>query len=110
MEWRRTLFEWEVGEENNLKQLIDDKTLTQGIGDHWVWKAAEKLIYTVSSSFKRIRMEVEGDLKSLYDSFWSIKALPSMITTAWRVLVDRILTRVNLEKKGVGLESNVYMR
>jgi len=54
------------GWENNLKQLIDDKTLTQGRGDHWVWKADEKLIYTVNSAYKRLRMDVEGDLRSLW--------------------------------------------
>lgn len=81
LEWRRTLFECEVGEENNLKQLIDDKTLSQGIGDQWVWKAGEKLIYTVSSAYRRLRMEVERDLRPLYEFFWTIKVLPSTMTT-----------------------------
>jgi len=27
LEWRRTLFEWEVGEERQLKQLLENKSL-----------------------------------------------------------------------------------
>jgi len=38
--------------------------------------------------------------------FWSIKALPSALTTAWRVLKDMLPTRANLERRGLILESN----
>jgi len=54
-----------------------------------------------------LKTEGEGELRPLYEFFWTIKALPSKMTTAWRVLVDKLPTRVNLEKKGTDLDSNV---
>jgi len=35
--------------------------------------------------------------------------LPSSMTIAWRVLVDRLPTRVNLEKKWIILESSMIV-
>jgi len=83
MEWRRKLFEWEVDEVNNLMHLIDDKAIVKGAGDYWLWKPDEKLEYMVSSAYKILKTEVERELRSLYEFFWSIKALPSKMTTAW---------------------------
>jgi len=47
-----------------------------------------------------------GNFGSLFEGFWSIKALPSAMITAWRILVDRLPTQVNLEKRGIVLESS----
>lgn len=58
-------------------------------------------------------MEEEGELRTLYEFFfWSIKALPSKMTTAWRVLADRLPIRVNMEKKRVrfGKQSLCYVQ
>jgi len=42
----------------------------------------------------------------LYEALWSIKVLPSALTTSWRVLDDRLPTHANLERRGLILESN----
>jgi len=85
--------------------LLDNKTLLKG-QDQWIWKAAEKLCYTVNSTYNCLRTRDEGANSTLYEALWSIKALPSALTTAWRVLNDRLPTRANLERRGLILETN----
>jgi len=41
----------------------------------------------------------------LYNSFWKIKAFPSARVTTWRVLENKITTKVNLARCGVVVES-----
>jgi len=82
MEWRRELFEWEVDEVNNLMHLIDDNAIVKGAGDYWLWKLDEKCEYMVSSAYKTLKTKEEGELRSLYEFFCSIKALPSKMTTS----------------------------
>ena len=41
----------------------------------------------------------------IFSKLWNCKAVPSALVTAWRVLQNKIATRVNLEKRGVLVES-----
>ena len=66
VERRRTLFEWEVREANQLMNLLSDKSLTKDSQGHWVWKADENLVYTVSSTYRCLMTEVEGDFRFLW--------------------------------------------
>ena len=67
---------------------------------------AEKLSYTVNSTNNCLRTRDEGANSTLYETFWSIKALPSTLTTAWRVLNGKLPMRANLERRGLILKSN----
>jgi len=80
------LFEWEVGEANQLINLLNDKSLTKDTGNCWV--ADKNLGYMVSSTYKCLRTKEEGDFRSMYEFFWSIKVLTSCMTTAWKVMTD----------------------
>jgi len=69
VEWRRTLFEWEIGEELHLLSLLEDKSLSLGSKDQWVWKPDEGFGYIVSSTYSRLRMVEVGTFGSLYKVF-----------------------------------------
>jgi len=90
MEWKRELFEWEVDEVNNLMHLINEKALVKGVGDYWLWKPDEKLEYTVSSAYKTLKTEKEWELRSLYEFFWSIKALPSKTNMHTHIYIEHV--------------------
>ena len=51
----------------------------------------------------------EGGEKNsrFYNSFWQIKALPSAHVTTWRVIENRVATKVNLERRGIQIENNI---
>ena len=73
--------------------------------DSWIWKDVEFLAYSVKSAYVSLRREIEGENRIVYDKFWRCKALPSAHVTTWRAMSNKIATRVNLEKRGVEVES-----
>ena len=42
-----------------------------------------------------------------YNSFWRIKALPSAHVTTWKVIENRVATKVDLERWGIQIENNI---
>ena len=57
----------------------------------------EKLEYTIKSTYSLLSNEVGGEYRVLYEQLWSINALPSTQIVTWRVLLERLPTRVNME-------------
>ena len=101
------MFKWETEEERILLCFLEDNNLLKYRKESWVWMDEEKLVYTVISTYRLLRNEVSGEMRSLYENFWSIKALPSTQVVAWRILLDRLPTCVNLEGRGVTLVSKL---
>ncbi|KAK7373394.1 hypothetical protein VNO80_06800 [Phaseolus coccineus] len=75
--------------------------------EKWVWKLDESSGYSGSSAYSRLRLVEDGTYDSIYEDFWSSKSLPSSMTTASRVSADRLPRRVNLEKRGIVMESSM---
>jgi len=59
------------------------------------------------SAYGLLRGEEVEDCLRMYNFFWRIKALPSAHVTTWRVIENKITTKVNLERRGVQVESNL---
>jgi len=76
-------------------------SLVPDFDDFWVWKDGEPLVFSVKSAYGVLRGYSEGELSNLYKFFWSIKALPTAQVLAWRVLENKIATKVNLARRGV---------
>jgi len=81
--------------------------LSVGVLDKCVWKLDESSYYFINSAYSRLRFVEEGTHNSIYKVLWNLKALSSSMTTAWRVLVDRLPTRENLVKRGFILKSSL---
>jgi len=64
--------------------------------DKWVCKDGDCAEYSVNSTYGFLKGVLEEESLSLYNFFWKIKALPSTHITAWKVLVNKIATKVNL--------------
>jgi len=70
--------------------------------DNWVWKDGE---FLVNSTYNCLRRAREGEIVSAYKKFWRIKVVPSALVSTWRELENKIATRVNLERRGITVES-----
>jgi len=75
--------------------------------DLWVWKEDEKLEYTVISAYRLLRNDIDREYRPLFEQFWTTNVLPSTHIVAWRVLIDRLLMRVNLKGREMSLESKL---
>jgi len=75
--------------------------------DSWVWKDSETTTFSVKSAYRSLRRDGGEEVLRLYNFFWRIKALPSAHVTTWRVIENKVASKVNLERRGIGIESNL---
>jgi len=91
--------------ESQLLHKLRGLRLVLEMEDSWVWKDGVFLTYSVKSVYVSLRGDSKGESSSMYERFWRIKALPLAHVTTWRVLENKIVTKVNLERRGVVVES-----
>ena len=73
--------------------------------DSWIWKDGEFPIYTIKSAYNCLRRAREGENVSAYKKFWRSKVVPSTLVSTWRVLENKIVTMVNLERREITVKS-----
>jgi len=103
--WRRGLFDWENSQEAQLLQEVLGNAPVLSIEDSRVWKVGKDSEFSVKSAYAKLRGPYEGD--NMFVSLWKSYALPSAQFTAWRVLFNSVATKVNLERRGVSVDSNL---
>ncbi|XP_068497922.1 uncharacterized protein [Phaseolus vulgaris] len=96
LDWRRSFFDWEKSLVEQLFQSLQEVKLVFGEADSWVWKIRESQTFSVNSAYVQVRRVRGGEYSPVYSKLWRCKALPSALFTAWRVLENRIASRVNL--------------
>ncbi|XP_068466703.1 uncharacterized protein [Phaseolus vulgaris] len=101
LDWRRSFFDWEKALLEQLVQNLQEVKPFVGEEDVWVWKVGGCLTYAVNSAYVHLRRVQGGQSSSVYSKLWRCKALPSALITAWRVLENRVASRVNLARRGV---------
>jgi len=82
---------------------VHGKTPIMNSVDRRVWKAGKDNGFLVKSAL--LRGPVEG--KSVFVFFWKTTALPSAHIIAWRVLINSIATKANLERRGILVDTNL---
>jgi len=83
------------------------------VNGRWEWKLVwrrglfdwKDSVFTVKFAYHILRGTYEGD--SLFVSLWKTFALPSAQFTTWRVLLNSITSKDNLERQGVAIVSNL---
>nr|AER13160.1 putative non-LTR retroelement [Phaseolus vulgaris] len=61
--------------------------------------------YSVNLAYKSLAQGTSDTYHAAFAYIWNAKAFPSVLTTAWRVLVNRIPTREGLSRRGIQLNS-----
>ena len=69
----------------------------------------EFLEFSVNSAYGLLRGEIKGESSRMFNLFWRIKALPSFHITSWKVLENKIASKVNLARRGVIVDSIVFL-
>jgi len=88
-----------------LLQEVHGKASVLSIEDSRVWKVGKDSGFSVKSAYAKLRGPFEGE--SLFVSLWKSYALPTTQFSAWRVLSNSVATKVNLERRGVSVDSNL---
>jgi len=59
--------------------------------------------YSVSSAYLVLHNKTSGENNKHFNEFWNVKTLPNAQFLAWRVMLDKLPTRLSLVRKGVDL-------
>ena len=67
-----------------------------------MWKADQSGRYTVQSTYKLMTGEaVEGERDRAFEELWNLKVPIKVAVFAWRLLRDRLPTKVNLYRRQI---------
>jgi len=104
LNWRRGHFAWEEDQVSQLLETISNKRPKLETVGRWVWKDRESASFSVKFAYGLLRGEGVEENSRMYNFLW--KALPLAHVTTWRVIENKVATKVNLERRGIGVESN----
>ncbi|RZB60409.1 Dual specificity protein kinase YAK1-like [Glycine soja] len=105
-QWRRNLFEHEIGIAAAFMADIEDVHIQPSYRDLLLWSADSGGSYTTKSAYTLLKAE---DRQASEDSaskiIWSLKIPPRATAFAWRIFKNRLSTKDNLRRRHVELPS-----
>ncbi|GKV11754.1 hypothetical protein SLEP1_g22978 [Rubroshorea leprosula] len=102
LSWRRILFQWEKEEAKELCKMIEEVKIYPGCANKWEWRHSKDGLYSTSIAYAILTIEERGPVETkFFKRVWN-PVLPSKIVAFnWKVMMDRIPTKLNLFKRGV---------
>ena len=107
LNWRRARFEWETSLEAELDGLISRAKVRTAEKDALEWRCEVNGCFTVSSAYDYLVRVTRGPQINVFNHLWKTKTFPNVIFTAWRVLLNKIPTRMCLRRRGIPLDTYV---
>lgn len=104
--WRRHLFMWEEELLVSLKEDLEGVVWTED-EDLWRWSLEDNGIFSVKSAYLRLEDLVlredrwREDEKRVFKGLWDCSAPSKVVAFAWKALLNRIPTKVNLELRNI---------
>ncbi|XP_068486340.1 uncharacterized protein [Phaseolus vulgaris] len=108
LNWKRVRFQWETELEVEMLSRLSLGALSKDTSDQLLWKGDQKGMFSVKSAYSVLtNHQTPASKESVFSLLWQAKAMPKVLTTAWRILIDRIPSRVNLLRRGVPVTSTL---
>jgi len=104
LSWRRPLFDNEVLMATNFLNDIERQPILMHRRDGWVWRGDPSGHYTAQSAYNLLReATVDGIHDSVYHELWKLKVPLKYAIFAWRLIRDRLPTKINLHRRQVAV-------
>ena len=100
-------FQCESVLEEDLLRYIAKGALNKESKDYVVWGGDSLGAFSVKSTYASMYTQVSGASNDIFKILWQANAMPKAQITAWRILLDRVPTRINLIRRGVSVNSSV---
>ncbi|XP_057447160.1 uncharacterized protein LOC130738983 [Lotus japonicus] len=99
LEWRRELFGRELGMLNCMSSWLNGFSPTTGQTDRWTWVREGSGVFSVSSAYDYLRGDGAASESEIFSKLWAIQAPSNHVALAWKILINRIQTKVNLQRR-----------
>jgi len=99
LRWRRIGFVWESLQEDEMFKTISVVNLNREEKDLQVWDGDASGVFSVKSAYGYLSNQVGGCHNGVFIQLWKAKAFPNVLSTACRILLDRIPTRSSLNRR-----------
>lgn len=99
--WRRNLFAWEANQLENMMRDISIVALKREDHDSWIWEAASDGVFSVKSAYEVLLGPTLVEASPVFKKLRKIVAPSKALSFIWRVMLDRIQTKINLKRRGI---------
>ena len=97
--WRRPLFDSEIAMAVRFLKDVEGKPIQPHRRDDWVWTTDPSSQYSTQSVYNMLRGKtIEGTQDGAFEELWKLKVLSKILVFAWRLLRDRLPTKINLQR------------
>jgi len=105
--WRRELFEWEKEQFGQLITIMNAIRWKRGPPDKKLWGAGFLGEYIVGAGYRVLNENESSSGNKWFRDLCSLKVVGSAQVCVWRAMLEKLPTRLNLEKRGVVVISNL---
>ena len=99
--WRRRLWVWEEELVEECMILLTNIVLQTNVSDKWQWELDKKDGYTVRDVYQALTHTAASNLDRTANLVWHKQVPQKVSIVAWRLLKDRLPTKLNLQRRGV---------
>lgn len=93
--------------EIDLLMLLSKAIMKKYVKDVQVWGKEVPGMFSVKSAYECLAKQASGPQSEVFKLLCKVKAFLNVATTTWRVMLDRIPTRVCLSRRGVMMNSTL---
>ena len=103
--WRRPLFDNELDMAISFLKDVESYRIQLQHTDQWVWLTDSNGQYSVRSAYNVMREDVVEEIQDeVFEELWKLKVPSKVATFEWRLLKDRLPTKVNLRRRKLELD------
>ena len=93
--------------EEQLLLVINAPRFYKGYPDTWKWKESDDGVFSVKSAYNTLQRTNEEEENEEFKMLWSTRVTPKAQILGWRVFLDRLPTKTNLQVRGVQLQHSL---
>lgn len=83
-------------------------TIQQHEADSWTWKADPSGNYSTKTAYELLQEAIRGDNEDgIFVQLWKLKIPPKAPVFTWRLINDRLPTKVNLRRRQVEISDSL---
>ncbi|RHN58033.1 putative reverse transcriptase zinc-binding domain-containing protein [Medicago truncatula] len=99
--WRRRLWVWEEEMLEECRQLLDVVFVRVNVLDRWQWDPDVHDGYTVRGAYQILTTPIQSTFDVTRNLIWHKQVPLKVFIVAWRLLKDRLPTRINLFRQSI---------